>query len=81
MMAWFLGMPAYPAIRMDGHAWSSHEGQKTFLVFAVWAGLVWLTWRLRRNKALAIVLGAATLAYPLIASTKAKYGSDSDPSS
>lgn len=67
--AWFFGMPAYPAIRIDGHAAAMHSSQKTILVLAVLAGLLWLTWYCRRRPALRIACGVAVVVYPILAFT------------
>lgn len=69
--AWFFGSPAYPAIRIDGHAAAMHSEQRTIIVVAVLAGLLWLAWHVRRRPTLRIVLGASVLLYPVLAFTEA----------
>jgi len=72
IVAWFCGCPAVPAIRLDGHAWATHQSQVMFLALVVWGGLGFLTWQQRHNKTLLIALGIATLTYPAIAFTGAR---------
>jgi hypothetical protein len=67
--AWVCGMPAYPAIRIDGHAAALHSTQKPLLVALVWASLAALTWQLRRRPRARLVAAAAVLLYPLLALT------------
>ena len=70
-MAWFFGAPAYPAIRIDGHAAAMHSEQRVFIAVAVLLGLMWLTWQCRARPTLRIVLGVAVLLYPIFAFTHA----------
>ena len=69
--AWLFGMPAYPAIRIDGHAAAMHSSQQMLLVAAVFAGLLWLTWLCRNRPRLRLVAGAGVLLYPALALTNA----------
>lgn len=71
-IALFFGMPAYPAIRIDGHAASIHQPQVMAIAVFVWAFVVWLVWLLRRNRPACIALAALALTYPLLAFTGAK---------
>lgn len=66
------GMPAFPAISLRGHAASLHQDQIAVMVFGLWAGLAWLTWHLRHNRAAVWAPGIATVLYPVIAFTGAK---------
>jgi hypothetical protein len=65
--AWATGCPAFPAIRLDGHAAAVHGDQSTIFALAAGAALGALAWRRR-----SIALGAATLLYPAIAFTTAR---------
>ena len=69
--AWFFGSPAYPAIRIDGHAAAFHSEQKTLLVIVVFGALLWLMWLCRARPRLRIALGAIVVLYPLLAFTDA----------
>jgi hypothetical protein len=72
VVAWAFGMPAYPAIRIDGHAASVHQDQVLLLVLAAWAGLGATAWWLRRHRVVLVALGIATVLYPLFAFTRLK---------
>ncbi|MDF1700613.1 MAG: hypothetical protein P1V36_05595 [Planctomycetota bacterium] len=65
--AWIFGLPAYPAIRLDGHAAAMHSEQKLVLVAFVWALLGWVTWKLRRHERGRLVAAGAVILYPLLA--------------
>ncbi|MGE0193830.1 MAG: hypothetical protein AB7T63_17535 [Planctomycetota bacterium] len=71
-ISWFFGQAAVPAIRLDGHAAAVHGEQATVFVVAITAGLVWLTWALRRQRVLCAVVGVVTLLYPWLALGRAK---------
>ena len=71
-VAWFFGMPAFPAIRLDGHAASIHQDQVLFLALLVWAVLGALAWSRREHLLQAITLGVVTLLYPAFAFTGGK---------
>ena len=66
------GLPSFPAISLRGHAATVHGEPVTWMVFAIWAGLGLLAWRVRDHRP--ALLGALVLAtiYPLIAFTPAK---------
>ena len=71
VVAWFLGSPAYPAIRLDGHAAAFHFEQSTALALLVWSGLCAAAWWFREDRARLVVLSAAAAVYPLLAFTAA----------
>jgi hypothetical protein len=67
--AWFLGCPAFPAIRLDGHAAAMHSEQVLLLTAAVWAGLAYGVFHFRTRRSLLIIFLAAAAHYPLLAYT------------
>jgi hypothetical protein len=69
---WALGCPAYPAIRIDGHAAAVHAPQSVLLCAGWMALLGALAWGSRRNHARLAVFGGALLLYPLLAFTSAR---------
>lgn len=71
-VAWALGCPAIPAIRLDGHAAAVHGPQSTLLALVAWAALACLAWRARRNRAALALLATAALLYPAVAFTAAR---------
>lgn len=71
-VSWCFGMPAFPAIRLDGHAASIHQDQVLVLALAAWAALGALAWARREHKVQAIALGVVTLLYPAFAFTGGK---------
>ncbi|MCZ6787900.1 MAG: zinc ribbon domain-containing protein [Planctomycetota bacterium] len=70
--AWFFGCPAFPSIRLDGHAWATHQNQIVFLAILTWGALAYFTWRWRKEKSIAITLGVLAVLYPLLAFTGAR---------
>ncbi len=70
--AWFFGCPAYPAIRLDGHAAAFHQEQSVMLALVVWGLLCLAVWKLAGRRRLRIAMIALTAVYPLIAFTGAK---------
>lgn len=70
--AWAFGCPAYPAIRLDGHAAAIHRDQVLLLALAAWAALAWAAWRWRGSPRLRLVLFPAVVLYPLLAFTGAR---------
>ena len=70
IVAWTFGAPAYPAIRIDGHAAAIHGDQKVFLVGVVWLILLWVGWSVRHRPRLRIVLAVALVLHPLMAFSK-----------
>lgn len=71
-VAWFFGMPAVPAISLEGHAAAVHAQQQVVLVLLVWAGLASAAWKWLDGAAKWIGLALACVAYPLLAFTDAK---------
>lgn len=70
-VAWLFGCPAFPAIRLDGHAAAIHREQIPFLCVVVIVCLLAFAWSSRGN-AKRLVLATACLAvYPLLAFTEA----------
>jgi hypothetical protein len=71
-VAWFFGMPAFPAISLEGHAVSVHS--EPIVVFAIFvgAGLAGAAWKLLEGRARWIALGIVGVVYPLLAFTDAK---------
>lgn len=65
--AWGVGMPAFPAIRLDGHAAAMHSAQVPWLAFAIAGGLAYLAWLRREHVPQAVALGALAVAFPCIA--------------
>jgi hypothetical protein len=65
--AWLFGMPAWPAIRIDGHAAALHGRQHVALVLLVVAAIAWLTWRARHRPVLRVVGAVALVVHPLLA--------------
>jgi hypothetical protein len=71
-LSWFFGCPAFPAIRIDGHAAAVHGEQHRLLCVLVMGALAGLCWACRGRPVLRVVLGAAVLLYPLLAFTHAR---------
>jgi hypothetical protein len=70
--AWLCGMPAVPAISLDGHAAAVHSEQSLFLVALIAFGLGAGAWRLFTGRTRWIALAMLALIYPAIALTSAK---------
>jgi len=68
-VAWLAGCPAFPAIRLDGHAMARHMEQSTALAVVVWVGLAWLAWTWREHRRGVWVFGLLALLYPLVVFT------------
>jgi len=68
-VAWLFGMPAYPAIRLDGHAAAFHEEQKLWLVGLIAFGFAALTWRIRTPRTRYVTLGLGVGIYLALALT------------
>jgi hypothetical protein len=70
--AWLCGMPAMPAISLDGHAAAVHSEQSLFLVALIALGLGAGAWNVFTGRVRWIVLALLAVAYPAIALTSAK---------
>lgn len=70
-VAWLFGMPAVPAISLEGHAAAVHQEQSVFLALLVWAGLAAAAWRFLADRARWIALGIVVPLYPALAFTRA----------
>ncbi|MHC4550929.1 MAG: hypothetical protein ACYTEZ_19415, partial [Planctomycetota bacterium] len=68
-MAWLAGTPAYPAIRLDGHAVAVHGEQYAWLCVIVWFVLAYVAWQFRAHRRAVWLWGGLTLVYPLFAFT------------
>ena len=71
-VAWLCGMPAIPAISLEGHAAAVHSEQMLPLVFLIAAGLVFGAWRMFEGRARWIALGLVVTLYPALALTDLK---------
>jgi hypothetical protein len=71
-VAWSFGMPAIPAISLEGHAAAVHSQQQVFLVLMVSAGLAVAAWRCLAGPAKWTALALALAVHPLLAFTGAK---------
>ncbi len=71
-VAWLCGMPAVPAISLEGHAAAVHSEQQPALVAFVGCGLAAAAWKLFEGRARWIVLALVAVLYPLLALTGAK---------
>jgi len=72
--AWAVGCPAFPAIRLDGHAAALHREQQPLLVALAVAGLLAFAWASRRRPARRALAVAALVAYPVVALTGVREG-------
>ena len=69
LYALFVGCPALPGIRLDGHAATVHGEQMLWLTLIVWAALgylAWLSWRTYNTLLRFLGMSPAVL-YPLLA--------------
>jgi hypothetical protein len=70
-VAWLFGMPAFPAISLEGHAAAVHSDQSLFLALLVWAALATAAWRFLAGRARWIAIGIVAVLYPALAFTRA----------
>jgi hypothetical protein len=71
-VAWACGMPAFPAIRLDGHAASIHQPQVFGLTLVIQAALVFAAWQFRARRACCAAFVALAALYPACAYTDFK---------
>lgn len=69
VVGWLFGCPAFPAIRLDGHAAAMHGPQVLLLAIAMWAALGGAAWRLRTRPRWCLAFGLLALVYPAFAFT------------
>lgn len=67
--AWFVGCPAFPAIRLDGHAAAMHQEQQVVLVALLWLAMAYAGWALREHRGWLITCGVGLVLQPLLAFT------------
>lgn len=72
LAAWFCGSPAFPAIRLDGHAAAVQQPQNLFLALAVTAAIAYCAWVFRSRKALLVSFAVLVPIQALIAFTELK---------
>jgi len=65
--AWLAGLPAVPAIRLDGHAAAVHGERVLFLAAAIWGLLATSAWHLPVREHRVHALVAVGIGYPLYA--------------
>jgi hypothetical protein len=70
--AWLCGMPAFPAISLEGHAAAIHGEQAKPAVAMIAAGLAWGAWRLFSGPVRVAAIAAALVLYPLLALSGAR---------
>lgn len=70
--AWFCGMPAFPAIALDGHAAAMHGEQSPLLVLLVALALAMAAWRWLQGPARWIAGALVAVGYPALALSGAK---------
>jgi hypothetical protein len=69
-MAWLFGCPAYPAIRLDGHAVAIHREQEPVICILVGLGLAGFAWASRTSPRRLAVALALLVVYPVAALTE-----------
>lgn len=70
--AWFCGMPAVPAIALDGHAAAVHGEQSLFLVFSIAIAFGMVAWRFLRGVPRVFALAMIAFGYPALVLSDAK---------
>jgi hypothetical protein len=65
-MSWALGCPAFPAIRLDGHAAAIHGPQQILVAGAVWVALAALAWKVRSRGGWFVGAVAAAAVHPVL---------------
>jgi hypothetical protein len=69
--AWLCGMPAFPAISLEGHAAALHSEQIAPLALFLTGALCFLAWRRFEGRRRWITCGAIVLLHPLLCFTRA----------
>jgi hypothetical protein len=72
LAGWLCGLPAFPAISLEGHAAALHSEQLPLLALFVTFALCFLAWRALEGRTRWIVCGAIALLHPLLAFTEAR---------
>ncbi len=70
--AWLCGMPAFPAISLEGHAAAMHSEQLAPLALFITAALVFLAWRQFSGRTRWIVCGSIALLHLCLCFTAAR---------
>jgi hypothetical protein len=70
--AWLCGMPAFPAISLEGHAAAVHSEQLVPLALFLTAALCFLAWRFFQGHARGIACAAVALVHLTLAFTPAR---------
>lgn len=70
--AWFCGMPAVPAIALDGHAAAMHGEQVLFLVLVIALALGAGAWRFLRGVPRVVAIALIAFGYPALVLSDAK---------
>lgn len=70
--AWFCGMPAFPAIALDGHAAAMHGEQSPALVIGIALALAAVAWHKLAGRTRWIAVGIAGFLYPAFAFSSAR---------
>ena len=70
--AWLCGMPAFPAIALDGHAAAMHGEQLPVLALLIAVALASSAWRWLDGRARWVAAGLLALGYPAVAFTPAR---------
>jgi len=70
--AWLCGMPAFPAISLEGHAAALHSAQLAPLALFLTGALLFFSWRLFEGRTRWIVCGAIAVLHPLLCFTDAR---------
>jgi hypothetical protein len=69
--AWLCGLPAFPAISLEGHSVAVHSDQIVPLALFITFALVFFPWRKLEGRTRWIVCGSIVLLHPLLCFTRA----------
>ncbi len=72
LVAWFFGIPSFPAIRLDGHAATVHEEPVFFFAVVLWIALVGGATRVGTGRVRIAAVAVALVGYPLLTWTSAQ---------